>query len=406
VKVPRLLIALGLGLALGSCAPRAKAPPRTITCWVRWPVAAVEPLARRFEHENPGLAVQLVGMPWTSGGDSLDAALAANAAPDLAQLHDVEVGPLLGRGQLTDWSAGVADLRSGLRGWDLCMEGDAIVALPWLLRTQVLFCDDALFARAKVASPTGPTTWADWQAAAQALERLGHGVHGVGFACDDSGAAVRGVMPFLWANGGALANATRDTSQLDSPANREALAFVETLRSSALVAPQDALERAFLEGRLGMLLAGSTFERRLAAARPARPHRLVCVPAPTRGTSASWLGGEVLASFTGSRHKEDALKFARFLVRPDNVHAIATALVEVQPATLGADTTAWYRARPEQTIMFRQFETAHALPVHGQWPGMERVLARAFADVLTHRRPAARALTDADTMFAALLRRR
>ncbi|MEY4375202.1 MAG: hypothetical protein RL760_1369 [Candidatus Eisenbacteria bacterium] len=402
------LLAATLLLACASCAPRAQTPPRTVTFWVTAPVAAIAPSVRRFEAETPGVVVELVGLPWTTGADTLEAALAADRAPDLAQLHDAQVGPLMGRGLLTDWSAGVADLRTTLRGWDLCMEGDAILGLPWLVRTQSLVLDEALCARAHLDPSRPPATWSELRAAAIALQRLGHGVHGLGIAVDDSGAALASVMPFLWGNGGALANATRDTSWLDSPANREALAYLQSLRPALLTASQDSLEREALAGRLGMLITGAGFEARAAAAPSPRAFVFAGLPAPARdhGTAAAWLGGEVLASFTASRHKEDALKLARFLARPDEDAAVARALAAVQPAALAADTSAWVRASAMRRVIARQLADARALPPHGQWPAMARVLAQAFADVLTARRTPSEALASADTTFAARLRQR
>lgn len=405
--ITRLACVVAL-LTFAGCAPRAKTPPPSVTFWVLEPAEAVAPSVRRFEAENPGVTVELVALPRATGMDTLAAALAAGRAPDLAQLHDAQVGPLMGRGVLSDWSAGVADLRSGLRGWELCMQGDAIVGLPWLVRTQWLFLDEALWRSARLDPMKPPATWDELRAAAFALQRLGRRVHGLGIAVDDSGAALASVMPFLWGNGGALANATRDTSWLDSPANREALAYLQSLRPALLLASQDSLERAFLAGRLGILIAGAEFEARAAAAAPPRARVSACGSSPTgdRGTAAAWLGGEVLASFTTSRHKEDALKLARFLARPEESAAVAHALGTVRSASVSADTSADARTSPVGRVIVQQLANAQALPPHGQWPAMARVLARAFAEVLSARRTPPDALTSADSTFSARLRQR
>lgn len=402
-----------LGLVLMACLPiacarRATGTPRTVTFWVTEPIEAVAASVRRFEAATPGVVVELVSLPAASAADSLAAALAANHAPDLCQLHDAQVGPLMAAGVLSDWSAGVADRRADLRGWDLCMQGDAILGLPWLVRTRVLVMDSALAARAHVDASRPPASLAALRTTALAMSRLGHGVQGVGIARDDSGASVASVLPFLWSEGGELANATRDTSWLASAANRGALETLQTLRPALMLAPQAELERAFRAGRLGLVIAAPGFVARLAAQDRARAVVVGCVP---RGTSdarpaVGWLGGEVLASFTGSRHKEDALKLARFLVSPPEAEAVARAGDDVLPATIASDTTAWVRTSVVRSAAVAQIASARAVPVHGQWPAMERVLARAFADVLTGRRSAADALASADTLFAAHLRQR
>ncbi len=397
-----------VALLPAACGPRAQAPKRSLTLWVTGSVDAVTASVRRFEAVTPGVVVDVVALPVASADDSLAAALAANRAPDLCQLREAQLGPLMGQGVLTDWSAGVADLRDSLRGWELVLQGDAIVGLPWRLRTQVLCMDPALAARARLDRTHPPATWDELRTAATAIQRLGHGVHGVGFAVDDSGAAVESVMPFLWSGGGVLANATRDTSWLDSPANRAALDALAALRPAALLAPQDSLERAFVAGRLGLLLADPGFVARARAARPVDGPVVGGVPAWSRDSlvAIGWLGGEVLASFASSRHKEDALKLARFLVRPEESVAIARAAGAMQSSAVAADTAAWVRTTPEGAVVARQLVAARALPPHPQWPAMARVLAHAFADVLTGRATSAQALATADTTFAARLRQR
>ncbi|MBK7367908.1 MAG: hypothetical protein IPJ04_08315 [Candidatus Eisenbacteria bacterium] len=49
--------------------------------------------------------------------DSIAAALASGALPDLCVLDSTAMPALLERGDLSDWSAGVADLRDSLTGW-------------------------------------------------------------------------------------------------------------------------------------------------------------------------------------------------------------------------------------------------------------------------------------------------
>ncbi len=405
------LVALGLALFAWlpmGCAPRAAKAPRTVTFWVTEPLDGVSPSVRRFEAGTPGVVVELIRMPAASMADSLAVALASNHPPDLCQLHDGQVGPLMAAGVLSDWSAGVADRRADLRGWELCMQGDAILGLPWLVRTRLLFMDPALAARARVEATRTPTSLAALRTAALAMARHGHGAKGLGIALDDSGASVASVLPFLWSEGGQLANATRDTSWLASANNRAALEGLQSMRPALALAPQAELERAFGEGRLGMVIAAPGFASRLAAQAPTRRVVFGGMPmgAPGTGRSAGWLGGEVLASFTGSRHKEDALKLARFLASPAEAEAVARAGDDVLPATIASDTSAWVRASPLRSAVVAQLANARALPVHGQWPAMERVLARAFADVLEGRRSPTDALASADTLFAARLRQR
>ncbi|MFM8560031.1 MAG: ABC transporter substrate-binding protein, partial [bacterium] len=162
-------------LLASSCAKRGAAPVPELVLWTPWPVEAVEPLARAYESEAAGVRVRVVAQP-TALADSLLAAIAAGTPPDLCVLGDDEVPALLARDALTDWSAGVADLRAGLRGWDLCRVGDAIYGLPLRLRPQVLVVHPAALARLGRTSP--PATLADLRALA--TRRAARGPHVLG----------------------------------------------------------------------------------------------------------------------------------------------------------------------------------------------------------------------------------
>ncbi len=388
-----------------SCAPRHAVRPHELVFWVSWPVEAIQPLARRFEAENAGIHVDLVAIPWGSGGDTIAAAVKAGAPPDLCQLHGGELPRFIAGNSLSDWSAGVADLRPGLRGWDMCMLGDAIYGLPWLLRTQVLLYNKRLFARAGLDSARAPDTWEDFRTAAMRIQRLGGGVHGCGVP---DGALLGWFMPLAWGNGGELLSAGLDSTRFGSPETVEALEFAASLPTVGLLAGEDSLAAEFVNGRLGLVLGTLELGVRASKAAPDLRYGVALVPRPAsdRGTHASLAGGEVLASFTASRRKEDALKLARFLVRPENAHALATALQFVQPANLGADTTAWYRARPQQQLVYRQYDTARFLPNFRGRIALDDTLETLLADAVEGRRSAAEAVALADTFIAKHVGRR
>src|SRR6185369_234075 len=106
--------------------------------------------------------------------------------------------------------------------------------------------------------------------------------------------------------------------------------------------------KEFKEGRLGMQISGAWLFKQIPKEAPGLRYGVALVPQPAvdRGTHASFAGGEVLVSFQASKHKEGALRLARFLVRPDVALQLVEAAMSVQPAFVGADTAAFYRERP------------------------------------------------------------
>lgn len=398
------IVAWTLAIALlVSCTPARKAPE--VVFWQFWPLDVIQPLVTAFEAENPGIHVRVEQLTWDGGKDKITAAVAAGTPPDLCELGSTYMPRFLQSGALSDWSAGVADLRPGLRGWEQCMVGDAIYGLPWVLGTRVLFYNKELFARAGLDSSQGPETWDDVRTAAARIQRLGNGVHGYGVSLNDRQKLFKKFMPYAWGNGGEILSAGLDSARFESPQNIEALEFYLSLRKVGTLGMQDALDQEFKEGRLGMQISGAWLLKQIPKESPGLRYGVALVPKPAadRGTHASFAGGEVLVSFQGSKRKEDALRLARFLVRPDNALALAIAAQSVQPATVAADTAAWYRERPMQQLLIRQFATAHFTPNHPAWDEMEQAIESEVEQALYDKKSAAVAVHDANARIADLL---
>ncbi len=380
---------------------------REVVFWQFWPLEVIQPIVDRFEAEHPGIEVRVEQLTWDSGKDKITAAVAAGRPPDLCELGSTYMPRFLEAGALSDWSAGVADLRDSLRGWDMCRIGEALYGLPWVLGTRALFYDKTLFARAGLDSSRGPETWDEVRTAAARIQRLGGGVHGYGVSLNDRQKLFKKFMPYAWGNGGEVLSPGLDSSRFGSPQNIEALEFYLSLRKVGTTGLQDELDKEFKEGRLGMQISGAWLLKQIPREAPGLRYGVALVPRPAadRGEHASFAGGEVLVSFKGSARKEDALRLARFLVRPDNALALAMSAQSVQPANVGADTAAFYREHPGQAMLIRQFEHARFTPNHPRWDEMEEAIEEEIEQALYDRKTAAQAIADAHARVTALLGR-
>lgn len=389
------LAAIALVAALMACAPGAKG--KTIVFWQFWSPDVVAPLLARFEKENPGWKVQMEQLTWQSGLEKITAAVGSGKVPDLCELGSTWMPRMLASGQLRDWTAGVSDLQAGLRGWELCSTGDKVYGIPWVMGTRALFYNKTLFARAGLDSTRPPETWEELQAAAAAIQKLGGEVRGFGVQAGERYVLFKKFMPFAWGNGGRILSDDLSKSEFDSPQNVEALAFYAGLRKVGMLERQDMLDRAFKEGRLGLEISGAWLFRSIPKEAPGLRYGVALVPRPDleRGFHASFAGGEVLVSFAAAKEKEGALLLARFLARPENAQTLAAAAQSVQPATIGADTTAYYRDRPNEQLMIRQFETAVPTPNHPAWVDLEAAIEDEVEQVLYDKKSAAQAIADA-----------
>src|SRR5262249_7553424 len=179
VRHGRAVGVLTVLLAL-SCGRNRAARPVEVTFWERWPIEAIQPLVQRFKAANPSIRVVVSQLPAEGATDTLALAAQGGPVPDLVELDADQTARFISEGWLSDWSAGVADLKPGVRGWELCSLGDAIYGLPWLLRTHVLLFNRALFARAGMDSSRAPETWDDLKTAAARVQKLGRGGYGFG----------------------------------------------------------------------------------------------------------------------------------------------------------------------------------------------------------------------------------
>lgn len=314
-------VAVLLAASLAACSPRA--PQRTVVeFWQPFEAARYDSLIARFERQNPSLAVHVREISAADMRDTLAAAMEHGALPDLCVLDSTSLPALLDGGQLSDWSAGVADLRDSLSGWETCRVGDAIYGMPWLLDTRVLFYDEGSFARAGL--DPAPAL-ADWDAIERTVARLGRSLRGPGW-----GLARDQVYAASWP----CVRATGEPDSLlaaDGVPAPSGLQRLVRIRRGARVASQDSLELAFVRGELPLLLGGPRLASRLGAA----PHapRWSAVVLPAQNTSAVAIGAtEVLVSFTRSAHKEGALRFARHLVSPASAGEVAERFPEWLPA--------------------------------------------------------------------------
>lgn len=399
----RRALALGMGASLAiasACAPHS----REITFWEFFPTSAMEPLLAKFEVENPGFRVALVQLRWQEGPEQIQAAALAGKEPDLCEMGSTWMPRWLASGRLADWSAGVADLRPALRGWEMATLGDAIYGVPWVVGTRALFYNKTLFAQAGLDSTHPPETWSQLRDAAERIQKLGGGVHGFGVQSGERNVLFKKFMPFAWGNGGTILSDDLRTATFDSPENREALDFYSSLREVGLMAHQDTLDRAFKAGKLGLEISGAWLIHSIPRDASALRYGVALVPRPDdeRGTHASFAGGEVLVSFQRSRHKAEALTLARFLVRPDNALALAKAAQSVQPAAIAADTMGYYRQHPEEQTMIRQFETAVPTPNHPAWVEMEAAIEDQIQRALLGK-PSAQAIADAQSALTRIL---
>ncbi len=388
----------------GSSGSADKAGRTIVVFWQFFPTDQVQPVLDEFMKQNPDIEVKMEQLTWQSGLEKITAAVAAGNAPDLCELGSTWFPGFAHGGALADWSDSAAALESSLTGWDMARVGGKTYGLPWLVGTRALFWNKELFARAGIDTMRGPATWLELTDAARKVNALGDGVAGWGANAGERYVLFKKFMPFAWGAGGSLLTPDGTASAFDSPANVEGLTQYLALAKLGRVDRQEQIDDAFLAGKVGATISGSWILRKAPKQAPALRFAVSRIPPPTldRGTSASFLGGELLVSFAKSKNQAGAWRLARYLSSREPSLAVARVNQAVQPAAVGSIDDPFYASDPNQRALLEQLATAVPTPNHPKWLDMEAAIEDEVEKALYGKVTAAQAVTAASAKIDAL----
>ena len=253
--VPTALM-VAIVLLTGCGADKARAPgmaePRTLTVQAaggEGELNAVRDLAAAFEATRPGVSVEVIGVP--DQGDhiaKLATSFAAGSPPDVFLLNYRRLGPFVERGVVQPPAANAIDLYPATV--EAFTYDGQLACLPTNASSTVAYVNETLFVRAGLALPKPDWTWADLEAAAQALQ--GSGVAAVGF---DIG--LRIAAPFVWTAGGEVVDdlTAPTTTTLATPEGRRAVGYLNGLQRYGVDATARAATKPadlFAQGQLAV----------------------------------------------------------------------------------------------------------------------------------------------------------
>ena len=379
----------------------------TVVFWQFSPLATVQPVLDRFRTENPTLDVQVEQLTWQSGREKIVAAIAAGRPPDLCELGSTFLPGLVADSTLMDLTDSTADLRSALVGWDGVSYRGHAYAIPWMLGTRALYVQQDLFRRAGLDPEKPPTTWAELRDAARRITERVPDAKGFGMNAGEREILFKKFMPFAWGNGGDILDSTQTRSVINSPQNLEALRFYLSLKPYSLLERQEMHEQAFAKGRLGIIISGPWLLRTLPKTAPDAHYQAVLMPrpAPGRGKPASFAGAEVLGIFRGSKHRAEAMRLARFLVRPENTMPLFLATGNAFPAAASAAADSYFATHPMDRVFLEQLRYAVSPPLHPKWVEIEEIVNGELEQAIYGSKTPEQALAEADVRITQVLSR-
>jgi multiple sugar transport system substrate-binding protein len=379
---------------------------RPLRFWQFWDTALIEPLITEFEHQNPGIDVEVEQLTWQSGLEKIQAAVASGTQPDLCELGSTWLPRFSYEGVLADMTAVHDEIGDRYIMWESGRWRGAYYGLPWVQGSRVLFYNRGLFERAGLDPDHPPETWDELLKAAMLIDQLAEDIHGFGLNLGERYVLYKKFMAFAWGNGGGILD-DNGSVIFDSEENLEALEFYQALAKYSLKEKQEVLDHDFKTGRLGMQISGAWNLRNYEVDAPDLDYGVALVPKPNtaHGEHASFAGAEMLVIFQGSKRREDALKLARFLQEYPQAKQICLEVRSVFPAAKEALEDPAFTDDERVRVFVQQSLTSETAPAHPGWIDMEDIINRAIEEVLYGRAEPRESLEDAAAKLEEVLRK-
>lgn len=352
----------------------------TLTVWAMGAEGEALPqLAEKFKAENPDVTVNVTAVPWADAYTKFKAAIAANEAPDVAQVGTTWMGEFVASLDALDPTPASIDGSQFFEGaWATTEVGGTSYAVPWYVETRLIYY------RTDLAEKAGVTEAADWdglKAMAKAMKEKAGATWGIALQPGQTG-SWQTVLPFAWSNGGNVVNADATEWTWDDPKIAEALAYYQSFFTEELADPapaQGTTESDFASGKVPMFISGPWM---MAAVEKAGggdefKDKYNVMLMPKRETATSFVGGSNLAVFKNTQNRDAAWKFVEFLTQEQTQiewYKLTTDLPAVQSAWNDPSLTA-----DEKLATFgQQLQDAVAPPAVATW---EQVVASFDAQV-------------------------
>jgi len=246
-------------------------------------------------------------------------AVAGGQAPDVIGIDLVYMPAFDAANQMTDITAMAHKLSyfnklspSHIR---LATYQNKLYGLPFSAEGSILLYNKGLFRQAGLNPNAPPTTWAQIEADSKKMTALGHGITGYYYPGACAGCNAFTFLPYAWASGGDILNATGTKATVSSWGPlKQALAFYRRLWTENQVSPGAKSDNGaswftgFQGGKVGMTGGGAFEISVLKAQYPKIDFGVTYIPGQNGGWS-SFAGGDVIGVPRGSTHITEAFDF-------------------------------------------------------------------------------------------------
>ncbi|BEL02776.1 sugar ABC transporter substrate-binding protein [Actinoplanes sichuanensis] len=297
----------------------------------------VDMLVAAWNAKNPRCAVKLTYIPHTEMVGKIAQGIASGQVPDLMGMDLIYAPQFEKAGQLVDLTDRVGawpELATASKGHITVATYDQrLYGVPLYADVSALFYNKDLFKRAGLDPAKPPTSLPELRAYADKITALGGDVKGYYLPGNCAGCNIFTVGPLMWASGAKIEAAGPGDEPLVGDGVKQVLQFERDMVAAGNVHDGDRTENGetfhlqFGSGKVGMMGTGN-FNITLARQQnPGMDFGIALLPGMTAGSSASFIGGDLVVVPKGSKRVNDAVNFMKFLLSDEvQVEVYAKAL--------------------------------------------------------------------------------
>ncbi|XVV15897.1 ABC transporter substrate-binding protein [Actinoplanes sp. CA-131856] len=297
----------------------------------------VDMLVAAWNAKNPDCKVALTYIPHTEMVGKIAQGIASGQVPDLMGMDLIYAPQFEKAGQLVDLTARISgwpELKTASKGhMTVATYENKLYGVPLYADVSALFYNKDLFKRAGLDPAKPPTSLPELRTYADKITALGGDVRGYYLPGNCAGCNIFTVGPLMWASGAKIEAAGPGDEPLVGDGVKQVLQFERDMVKAGNVHEGDRTENGetfhlqFGSGKVGMMGTGN-FNITLARQQnPTMDFGVALLPGMTAGSSASFIGGDLVVVPKGSKRVNDAVNFMKFLLSDEvQVEVYAKAL--------------------------------------------------------------------------------
>jgi multiple sugar transport system substrate-binding protein len=312
-----------------------------LTMWERsgGNAGMVDALVAAWNEAYPDCKIVLTYIPHTEMVSKIAQGIASGEVPDLMGMDLIYAPQFEDADQLvdiTDQIGGIPELKTASPGHlTVATYKDRLYGVPLYADVSALFYNKTLFEQAGLDPDKPPTSLAEVREYADKITALGDDIKGYYLPGNCAGCNIFTVGPLMWASGAKIEAATAGDEPLTGDGVKQVLQWARDMVKAGNVHEGDRAENGetfhlqFGSGKVGMMGTGNfniTLARDQMADHPFE-FGISLLPGVEPGSSASFIGGDLVVIPKGSTRVDDAVNFMKFLLSDEvQVEVYAKAL--------------------------------------------------------------------------------